>query len=348
MTKPIHRQASDHPRLTKQPLARPRSSLPRSHPLRPGHRKQEVRHRVVGHEDLDPTRSRKSTGHNPQPLAARHVESTSPRGVDKSSDAVSLPPTIRRGRVFVRVTGHLHAAGFANRRKQLRTLKIVDVVQIDPAVTVDVRHQAAGRPTRFRKRQPVGQILERAVAVIAVQPVATDVGHVQVGPAIVVDVADTHALAELPIPQIGRISHVDIPATTKIPEQPVTVLGRLSLNLANHRPTTALAEVEIRPTVSVVIQHRHTTTGVLEHQRPLGRRIATVEVREVDSRSQGSVLKTDRRPGIRSRVRSRDRGLDGREVQKRIVRQIDTSRRRRLVARLARNSSLTPQSTPDP
>ena len=175
------------------------------------------------------------------------------------------------------------------------------------AVAVDVGDHAAGRPAGIAiagQSGSLGRVVKRAVAVVEVQPVAADVGHMQVGPAVAVDITDGHTLPETGLGQSGRLGHVLETTPTHVAEQPVAVAGVAPID----RPTGALGQVHVGPTVAVEIEYRDAATCEFIHPPPATLGVVTVDVAEHQPRI-GCVV-AERGDGADDRIRFSDNRID--------------------------------------
>ena len=101
-------------------------------------------------------------------------------------------------RAALHVDAAILAVGSAAEAGQIVEVE-VDVVgdhQVDESVTVVVAERCAGRPAPISDASLGGDVGEGAVSVVVIEDVSTQAGDVEVGPAVVVVVADGAAHGE--------------------------------------------------------------------------------------------------------------------------------------------------------
>ena len=111
----------------------------------------------------------------------------------------------------------------------------VDVVgdeQVEPAVAVVVGERRTGRPSRIADARLRGDVRERAVAVVAIQPVRAEAGDVQIVPAVVVEVGGDGAHAPPGVADARLVGDVDERAVAAIPPQLAARASRSRLRVA--------------------------------------------------------------------------------------------------------------------
>src|SRR5207248_8340717 len=105
-----------------------------------------------------------------------------------------------------------------------RPVAVARDVKVEPAVTVIVEERRRRRPgSAFRPEVWGGA--ERAVALVEIEHIRPVVGQVEVGEAVVVDVADRHAVAEAPEADAGSLGDVLEPAVAGVAIQLVPLGG---------------------------------------------------------------------------------------------------------------------------
>src|SRR5450755_1413083 len=104
--------------------------------------------------------------------------------------------------------------------------------QIEMAVSIIVQECAPGTPTRrtiFPKAGLLGHLGERAIAIVAVEAVLSEVGDEDIVETVVVIVGDANGVRPANGPQAGFIGHVGERAVTVVLIEPVGSFGRVSL-----------------------------------------------------------------------------------------------------------------------
>ena len=163
-------------------------------------------------------------------------------------------------------------------------IDVVRHVEVHVAIVVDVSKSATRTP-RFRSHPGLaGHILETGSAVVPVQRVGADAGHVDIVPAIVVIVGRTGAHAEVRPPDAGSIGYVGefkaAPEVAVVSIEPVT--SRFRDAFVNEG--TPVDQQDIRPAVVVVVEDQRTGPHRLGHVLPGTR---AVFVGEVDTGRRG-------------------------------------------------------------
>ena len=143
-------------------------------------------------------------------------------------------------------------------------------VKVEVAVVVQVGEGGRGGPVAIAAEAgAIGDILEGPVASVAVKGVRSPAGDEEVGTAVVVEVADGHAMAvtSLHPGDAGPFGGVFKCAVAAVAEQPVA--GRRSAGIG--RESTALDDVDVEPAVAVVVQQADAAgrgLGKLPERRP--------------------------------------------------------------------------------
>ena len=119
------------------------------------------------------------------------------------------------------MAGKWNALSPADLGENTRAGEVVDVVEINVAVSVDIGHDATCGPRPRRCVTPDWPFVERSVTVVAVQPVVADVGNVKIRPPIVVNVAHGNALAEAFVAQARRACDIAECPVAVIAVQPI-------------------------------------------------------------------------------------------------------------------------------
>src|SRR5579871_1186534 len=83
------------------------------------------------------------------------------------------------------------AAGAGARPRRI-VLDVIDHDQIEPAIPIEVEKSRRGRPSGIVQTRLLGCIQEAAIALIEKELDALVLGYDDIGPAIVVDIADGH------------------------------------------------------------------------------------------------------------------------------------------------------------
>jgi hypothetical protein len=125
-------------------------------------------------------------------------------------------------------------------------------VQIQPAVAVVVSKRAAGGPAIDGNTGLHRDIRESPVAQIPEQPIGAEVGDVEIGCAVVVDIADTDALAPSLVADACGRRHVTERAIAVVAkERSCRHTTRIRLERA------AIDQVEVEPAIAVEVQQRY-------------------------------------------------------------------------------------------
>ena len=144
-----------------------------------------------------------------------------------------------------------------------RPLDVTRHEQIEIAVVVGIEETGAGAPASGGDAGAGGDVAERPVAIVAIQRIAAEVGHVEIGEAVVVVVGcgGAHAVGILRHARKPRfLGHIHERPISLLAEQPVPVL-RVRLvgpPVVRHRirELRAVREEDVEPAVVVVVEQR--------------------------------------------------------------------------------------------
>ena len=129
--------------------------------------------------------------------------------------------------------------------------------QVERTVAVVVHERGARAPARARDAGLRRDVDETAVAVVSQQHVVAEIRHVQIGEAIVVEVAGRHAHPVTAGAGAARNGHVFERAVTAVVIQPVAAgrIGRRTADIvALERQSAALHEIQIQEAVVVHVE----------------------------------------------------------------------------------------------
>ncbi len=259
---------------------------------------QLVRRRIVGHVDVSASIAVEIRAHHAEPRSIRPVDSRSFRYVLKLSVAQISKQASRHGLV------HLGRAvvGFA-RRRGTATIALdceIDIVadeKIEIPVAIEIHPRGASRPVRIIDAGFARDIGEGTVAIIVIEHVAAEVGHVEIEEAVVIIVAGSHAHAIADVSHSGFFSDVDESQLTRfgqqIFEQPVARFpaGRGREERFAAVEGRALHQIDVQVAVVIVVEQRHAGTHDLGHVVTPG---GTVEVMKVETGLRGHVAENRR------------------------------------------------------
>ena len=198
-------------------------------------------------------------------------------------------------------------------------LQIAGHEQIEAAVVVVVEEPGAGAPSAGPDPRAGGDVGERAVSLVAIEPVAAIAGDVEIREAVVVVVADRHAHpvdAVCGAAETGLLRHVDEGAVTllpvqAVPEPRVRLVGPLPRRLRVVDPR-AVREEQIEPAVVVDVEHGHAAAHGLEQVLAGGGGVLVLEVErggpgdvgELHAGSGGSIARREQRQGAADKSRA--------------------------------------------
>ncbi len=175
------------------------------------------------------------------------------------------------------------------------------VVVIDPGGSDGPHLLAVKRAARYAGLG--GDVGERAVAVVVEQLVAIDVGHVEIGPPVVVVVThgDAHTIALAA--EAGFVGHVgegEVPVVVK------QLVLELRVVFLERRDVRSVHEVQVQEPVSVIVEDRNTRDQSL---RLLLLRRGAVRAREPDTGLLSDLFKSDG-TGCRHGSKGEQRGAE--------------------------------------
>ncbi len=136
-------------------------------------------------------------------------------------------------------------------RARLGPLAVTRDVEVEPAVAVVVEERRAEAPEVDQGAANRRGVAERAVAVVEVQDVGAEVRQVEVGLAVIVDVAHGHAVAEAAEAHARPFGHVLESEVAEVAIEPVAHrrVGR------GQRQGAGAGEIQVLPAVAVVVEH---------------------------------------------------------------------------------------------
>jgi hypothetical protein len=130
---------------------------------------------------------------------------------------------------------------------------IASDVEVEPSVAVVVAERAAGGPAvdgDARVRRDIGE----AAALVAIQPVDSEVGDVQILIAVVVEVARAHALSPALVGDAGLGGDVTETAATDVAIERCRGCRGVLTDAVQRR---AVDQVDVLQPVAVVVERRH-------------------------------------------------------------------------------------------
>ena len=265
---------------------------------------QIVGRRVVDDEQIEIARRRPRPPRRPRTRSSRRrrgrrrAPSRRRTGRPRSGTAGPARLAARAGRT----SPARRDTGRARRRR--RTFGIdVHVTrdeQIEPAVAVVVAEARAGRPAARHDAHALGDVGERAVAIVAIEAVGPVVRDVEVRPAVVVDVAGRDAEAPSFVRDAGAIGDVGELEVAIVAEErgAPRALGR-RLSALERSACRAVDQIDVEPPVVVDVDERDAAGRRVEDERFSGGPGSMAECLEARTRPSGP----RRRPARRRRTR---------------------------------------------
>ena len=123
--------------------------------------------------------------------------------------------------------------GRAGGREDVLAAEVIDDVQVGQSVAVEIGQHAAHRPLVPTDSRRTGLVTVGPVAVVDQQCVAADVGHVDIGKPVAVDVSGRHSLPVVGLVELGLQRDVLEPSVGGISEQ---AIGGRDLGRCDRRP----------------------------------------------------------------------------------------------------------------
>ncbi len=267
---------------------------------------RNVAHGVVGHVKVDPAVAVEIGRHHSQTLALGVQNAAGPADVTESAIAQVPVETVGHPRKMAWMAIGPDSLHLAGRIALEGRIQVIHHVEIRGSVPVVVEECGAGAPFGAGNPCPPGDVAEGAVPVVAVKPVGTEMGEVEIGVPIVVVVAhgNSHAVVGGEI-QAGFTGHLlQTPPARVAVERVGSRLERRRIG----RPAT-VDQQHIQPAVAVIVQQRATRSHGL-HQVLLGRGAALVP--KIDAQRPGPVA--ERHGRVRPQgVAGGDREIQGGE-----------------------------------
>ena len=263
---------------------------------------QEVGSGVVGNEEVELLVAVKVGGDDTQSLAFGLCDSARVCDVTKAAIARVDIESILSGLEVAGATGTC-TAGIrrTGRHEDIHSGEVVDDIEIGQSVLVEVGEHAADRPFVTGDSCFACGVAVGAITVVDQQPVASDVGDVDIGEPVAIDVTDGDALSVANLLEAGLERDVLEPSVGGIPEQSISrrcfrpsdrcagcVVAGVDGSVA------ALGEVEIGPTIAIEVDH--TGTAPDRFGQPAGSDLlgSAAEVQEFESGGLSVVAKGDR------------------------------------------------------
>ena len=243
--------------------------------------KEEIRRPIVGDVQVDPPVVVDVGGDDSQPPPVVVDDPCFPGRVDEAT-AVIAKQSVREG--YDEARGAADVPRCAGAPTELGVGRIpgpiMADVEVEVAVVIEVREGGRSRPGAGASQAPsFGDVLEGAVALVAVEGVSIPSGDEQVGVAVVVDVADGD-----PVPIAGRQGlesgeprGVLEGAVALVAEEAVAPGGPAGVR----RKGPTLDHVNVEPAVAIVVEEAGTPAGRLREL--VNRGLAVV----VDERQPG-------------------------------------------------------------
>ena len=164
----------------------------------------------------------------------------------------------------------------------LRSGHVIHIKKIGVTIRVEVRDHTTDRPIGHGDSRGFGHIGECAIAIVPQQLIAADIGDIEVGKAVVVEVSDRGSLTKPAIDETGRMRHILGTAAIDVAIQPVDLISRRFGHIPSGLPGAPLREEQIGPEVAVIIQHGHSAASLFKDPGPRSRGIVAVVVDEID------------------------------------------------------------------
>src|SRR5580704_10634612 len=139
-------------------------------------------------------------------------------------------------------------------------INVVGDHEIEKAVAVVVAEGGSGGPAAVGDAGPFGDVGEGAVAVVAIKNISTEAGDVQIGPTVIVVIADGAAH--------GETGSGEASLGGDVGEGSVAIVAIKSaeafLALDGHVHGRSVGEIDVRPSIAVVIHEKDTATHGLD------------------------------------------------------------------------------------
>src|SRR5712691_6791030 len=278
-------------------------------------------HAVISDEEVGPSVIVLRCGGHREILALRLVDTC--RRSHVAECAVSVVVVKNCGRTLVNAgrTIRVHVDKVAVARAGCVHRDITAYVQIQMAVAVIVEESSASmkRSSGFYPRDSgfVRNVGKRAVAIVAIERVAAELGYIEVGKAVVVIVPPNAAQAVARAGDSGFVGHIGKGAIA------VVVIERIARGDTAIIEITSVDKINVLPAVSVEIRHTESGTEDLANDgHPLVSRIVYEldaggcrGVRELNGRRRGALCvnvrkadgsiedKQERQPGERGKTK---------------------------------------------
>ena len=249
--------------------------------------REEIRVAVIAEKEIQLARAVDVRRNQGRPLAVGQIDAGGGRRVLKAAIAAIEPEVTLSLRKLERRTGVEPFLRTVTNPREGVPLHKPHSINVGKRIAVEIRDRAARRPGRVRGPRLLRGVGKRPVAVIEKQPVRADVSHIDIGEAIVVDIADRDPLAESVLNEAGLRGDVGETAVAQVAEQPVEVLRLLAvLGVLG-----ALGEIKVGPTVAIVVEKSQYRPRDLDHLvKSVNVRIASVEILEYNAGRGGPVL----------------------------------------------------------
>ena len=230
---------------------------------------EEVRRRVVRHVEIRPAVVVVVEPGDAEAEVAARIRDAGLFGyVGEAPVAVVVEEQVPLARQAARAALHGDAAVLAGLvLAELGQMREIDLhvaadEQIEPPVAIVVGEAAARRPSSDRDAGLLGDVGERAVAIVAIQMVAAERGHVEILPAVAVHVrrADAHAPAR--VADAGLVGDVLESSVAEIAIERAARRVRIVGGVHRQR----VHEVDVRQPVVVVVEERHAAAHRLDDE----------------------------------------------------------------------------------
>ena len=176
---------------------------------------------------------------------------------------------------------------------------VVGNEQVEPPVAVVVGERRAGGPSRIPDSRLRGHIGECAVTVVVIQPVRTVAGHVEIVPAVVVEVGGNGPHAPAWVAHTCLVRRVLERAVAPVTPQ----LAAGASGIAGCRDRRRVDEIHVEPAVLVEVEEGYASAHGFEDVLLLGRR----RVREGDA----ALCRDVRERNVLGCARGHDRQIRG-------------------------------------
>ena len=169
-------------------------------------------------------------------------------------------------------------------------LHVIGHVEIQVAIAIVVGKSRVRSPTRVAEASPVRHIGKgTAMTLVVIEDVGSVVGHVQIGIAIIIHVADRSSHAVPRVASAHRLRNIRKSAVTL-----VAIVGIGARRTVIARQGRAIDDVQVEQAVAIGIEERRARADGFGHVLPAAR---AVYIAEVNASGRGSPRRSEGRTG---------------------------------------------------